>query len=203
MTIILSTKRDDFAVLVADQLIGSQTGPPVYARKVHLHPTLPLAFAVGGCMWLPVGNHHAPALEHVAQFAAGIVREDQLVVVDLADRLRQFLQPGMDHMSNTIQVFIALVKNGIADVGLQQVTGAEVVGTATKFVSFRQACMNRPGRFATLAVLVGEDRDACEQGWRFAEGFAAGAQPVSALGVSTAGHAAVFPTRFGHWPSDW
>ncbi len=42
-------------------------------------------------------------------------------------------------------------------------------------VSFRQACMNRPGRFATLAVLVGEDRDACEQGWRFAEGFAAGA----------------------------
>ena len=23
------------------------------------------------------------------------------------------------------------------------------------------------------------------------------------LGVSTAGHAAVFPTRFGHWPSDW
>ncbi len=50
-----------------------------------------------------------------------------------------------------------------------------------KNVSFRQACMNRPGRFATLAVLVGEDRDACEQGWRFAEGFAAGAQPVSGL----------------------
>jgi hypothetical protein len=56
MTIILSTKRNDFAVLVADQLIGSQTCAPVYGGKVHLHPTLPLAFAVGSCMWLPVGK---------------------------------------------------------------------------------------------------------------------------------------------------
>ncbi len=63
------------------------------------------------------------------------------------------------------------------------ITGSHFLGaTDVQFgVSFRQACMNRPGRFATLAVLVGEDRDACEQGWRFAEGFAAGAQPVSGL----------------------
>jgi hypothetical protein len=36
-------------------------------------------------------------------------------------------------------------------------------------VSFWQACMNRPGRFATLAVPVMEHRDACEQRWRVAE----------------------------------
>src|SRR5262245_8078580 len=54
MTIILSTKRDAFAILAADRLHGSNAGVPVYATKVHLHATLPLAFAVGGCSWLPV-----------------------------------------------------------------------------------------------------------------------------------------------------
>jgi hypothetical protein len=84
-------------------------------------------------MWLPVGSQDASALNHVAQFATAIVHEDQLVVADLADQLRHFLQPGMDHMKDTVQVFIALVKNGRADVGVQQVSGAGVVGATTQF----------------------------------------------------------------------
>ena len=47
-------------------------------------------------------------------------------------------------------------------------------GRGTYTVSFRQACMNRPGLFVTLAALSVEDRDACEQRWRVAEGFVAG-----------------------------
>jgi hypothetical protein len=85
-------------------------------------------------MWLPVAGVARPATEHMEQFAAGITTEDRLIVPDLADQLRALMQPGMDHMNDTTQVFIALVKNGIADVGVQQVSGTGVVGASTRFI---------------------------------------------------------------------
>jgi hypothetical protein len=48
-----------------------------------------------------------------------------------------------------------------------------------RWMSFRQACLNRPGRSGTLAALEWEDLDACEATGTGAEGFAAGPQSVS------------------------
>jgi hypothetical protein len=136
---ILSTKRDSFAVLAADSLIGNAEGTVSSCSKLILHPSLPLAFAVGGWMWFPVDGAHASAMHHVTAFAARITSPDDLVVASLADQLRQLFQPGMDAMSNTIQVFIALVKDGKADVGLQQVSASTILGNPTQF---------RPGPFS-------------------------------------------------------
>ena len=58
----------------------------------------------------------------------------------------------------------------VLKVGNQQSANA----LADMNVSFRQACLNPPGRFGTLAALEWEDRDACEQSGTVAEGFVAG-----------------------------
>ncbi len=61
-------------------------------------------------------------------------------------------------------------------------TATDGDGNVTHYtVSFRQACQNRAGRSATLAALLGEDRDACEQESRVAQGFIAGPPPVSGV----------------------
>jgi hypothetical protein len=50
MTMILTRKRDEFAVLAADRLIATSLGPCGEVNKLVLHARLPLAFAVGGLM---------------------------------------------------------------------------------------------------------------------------------------------------------
>jgi hypothetical protein len=53
-------------------------------------------------------------------------------------------------------------------------------------VSLRQACLNRCGELAMVAVLVGEDRDECERAW-LAVGFVARAATVRGLAGTAAG----------------
>ena len=84
MTIILATKRDSFAVLAADELHGR---PLSRHPKVILHRSLPLAFAVGGCMWLRLSGKEASTRQHIEDFANQITSHDELVVSDLAVRL--------------------------------------------------------------------------------------------------------------------
>jgi hypothetical protein len=133
MTIILSTKRDNLAILAADRLKGSQGGTDGTCDKTYSHPTLPLAFAVGGCLWWPLASNHASAREHIIELAQRITSFHGLVVKDLADRIRRLVEPGMEHMKQKTQVYIALVKDGKADVGLQQVSVSTMTDDPTNF----------------------------------------------------------------------
>ncbi len=133
MTIILSSKRDNFAILAADRLKGSQGGPDGTCDKTYSHPTLPLAFAVGGCVWWPLASKQAPALEHIIEFAQRITSFRDLVVKDLADQIRMLVEPGMEHMKQKTQVFVALVKDGKARVGIQQVSVSTMTDDPTHF----------------------------------------------------------------------
>jgi hypothetical protein len=131
MTIILCTNREKFAVLAADQLHGG--GQPSPRPKVVLHRKLQLAFAVGGLMYFHVGHHYEHATTHIQEFGDTITSPDELVVSEIADRLRLLLQPAMDLADDKVQVFIALVKDGKADVGAQWVSAAHIANDPTHF----------------------------------------------------------------------
>src|SRR5271166_6211976 len=104
MTIILSTFRDRFALLAVDQWHGG--GQPGNRPKVVMHPSLQLAFAVGGLMSFSVGGRYEDTTAHIRRFADTITSSDELVVSDIADRLRVLFQPPMDAMIDKVQVFI-------------------------------------------------------------------------------------------------
>jgi hypothetical protein len=133
MTMIVSTRRDTVAVLAAESLHGRLGGPVCYSTKVVCHSSLPLAFAVGGCMWIPVGGLGAPAITQLTHLAATITSPDELILAQIADRVRQFIEPGLEEMQNTTQVFIALMNDGRADVGVQQVSASTVTTAPTRF----------------------------------------------------------------------
>jgi hypothetical protein len=136
MTMILSTKHDDFVVLAADRLIGTPLGPCGERNKLVLHPQLPLAFAVGGMMkfYLASRSRYAWAMEHVADFAKTITSVDELLVEDIAKRLETLFQPAMTQERDRLQLFIGLAKNGKADVGVQIVSGQTIKDDPTRFI---------------------------------------------------------------------
>jgi hypothetical protein len=131
MTIILSTTRQGFAVLAADRLHGG--GRPGFRPKVVLHRSLQLAFAVGGLMYLPVNGRFEDATTHLHEFCDTITSPDELVVSDLAERLRVLFQPSMELEKDKVQVFIALVNDGEADVGAQWVSASHIMDDPTHF----------------------------------------------------------------------
>jgi hypothetical protein len=133
MTIILSTKRDNFAILAADRLKGRQDGADGTCDKTYSHPTLPLAFAIGGCLWWPLASKHASARQHIIDLAQQVNSIRDLVVKDLANQIRRLVEPGMQHMRQKTQVFIALVKGVKADVGIQQVSDSTMTDDPTHF----------------------------------------------------------------------
>lgn len=132
MTIILSTQRDGFAVLAADRLHGG--GRPDYRPKVVRHPSLPLAFAVGGLMVFPVGSRYENATTHLKEIADTITSPSELVLSRIAERVRLLFQPSMDLERDKVQVFIALVKDGKSDVGVQRVSDARIPDDRTRFI---------------------------------------------------------------------
>jgi hypothetical protein len=133
MTIILSTKRDNFAVLTADRLLGTHLGPLGEAMKLVRHPKLPLAFAVGGMMRFYLAPRYAWAMEHVAEFADTITSLNELVVREIAERLEKRFQDAMNVERNKMQIFIALVKDGKADLGAQWVSASTITDDPTWF----------------------------------------------------------------------
>ena len=134
MTIIVATKRDTFAVLAADQFHGSNSGPPQFATKLATHTKLPLAFAVGGASWWPIGTPGRPATAHLQDFAATIRSMEELVVSDLAEKLRILVQPAMEHMQDKTTIYIALCKNGQPSLGIQQVSATRLTDDPTRFI---------------------------------------------------------------------
>jgi hypothetical protein len=117
MTMILSTRRDTFAMLAADQMHGC--GKLRFNRhKIVLHSSLPLAFAVGGTMSFAAGQTLGYATEHLQDFAHEIVDSSELSIVDIGDRLRERFQEPIDFTHDSTHVFIALVKDGNADTGV-------------------------------------------------------------------------------------
>jgi hypothetical protein len=63
---------------------------------------------------------------------------------------------------------------------LQDTTGSSM-SMSGPFAPFRQGCLNPSGSFASLAVLVEEDRDERKREWVVAVGSGAGTAPVSGL----------------------
>ena len=119
MTLIVVTKRSEFAVLAADRLHG---GPArVYAPKVVCHPNLaiPLAFAIGGHSHLLLRGKSAPATEHLLEFAKEIACPDDLDLASIDGRLKELVSPGIAEKQGEARVYIALVRNGIAAVGFR------------------------------------------------------------------------------------
>jgi hypothetical protein len=134
MTMILSRKRDPFAVLAADRLIATHQGPCGEVTKLIRHPTLPLAFAVGGMMQFYLTPQYASAADHVAEFSGTITAVDQLVVADIARGLEARFQAAMTTEKDRLQLFIALVKDGKADVGVQIVSSPTITEDPTRFI---------------------------------------------------------------------
>jgi hypothetical protein len=84
-------------------------------------------------MSFSVGGRYEDATTHIREFADTITSPDELVVSDIADRLRVLFQPPMDAMIDQVQVFVALVKDGRADVGAQWVSAASITDDPTRF----------------------------------------------------------------------
>jgi hypothetical protein len=132
MTMILSRKHDAFAVLAADRLIATHRGPCGEVTKLVQHPTLPLVFAVGGMMHFYLAPRYASAADHVAEFARTITSVDQLVVADISRALEARFQAAMTREKDRLQLFIALVKDGRADVGVQIVSSPTITADPTR-----------------------------------------------------------------------
>jgi len=133
MTMILSTRREPCAILAAERQWGNASSPPSYERKLVLH-SLPLGFGLAGFVWVPIGGIWATTMKHVEDFAAGIKSTDELIVSDIADRLRTLFQPAMDAVANTMQIFIAVVKDGKAAVGIQEISARIIAARPTRFI---------------------------------------------------------------------
>jgi hypothetical protein len=107
------------------------------------HPKLPLAFAVGGLMAFSLGNRSEFSTTYLEEFACTITSTD-LVVRTIAERLRARFQPAMNLSQDSMHVFIALVKDGKADTGVQRVT-ALGCGEPTAFIDDRYYYYMTPG----------------------------------------------------------
>lgn len=136
MTIILSTKRADFAVVAADRLLGRGTAAPAFEPKVYLHPSLPLAFAAAGLMIFTrdLTSRSEYVTAHLEEIARGITSAEDLLVEAIAERVRERFQPAMDLARDKVQVFIALVKDGKGDVGVQRVSDHWITDDVTRFI---------------------------------------------------------------------
>ena len=118
MTLIVVTKRPEFAVLAADRFHGA--GQP-RAPKVVCHPNLALslAFAIGGHTYLLLKGKPAPATEHLLEFAQEIASPDELELASIDRRLKELVSPGIAEKQCEARVYIALVRNGKAAVGFR------------------------------------------------------------------------------------
>src|SRR5260370_15948369 len=93
MTLIVATKRENFAVLAADRLHGGVSLQ--CAPKVVCHPdtAIPIAFAIAGCSSLCLKGKPAPSTEHVLDFAKEVVSANDLELELIAARLARASWP--------------------------------------------------------------------------------------------------------------
>lgn len=134
MTMILSTKRTGFAAIAADSLVGRTNGTVDYLTKIVRHERLPLAFAYGGLMNFALNMNDVGGLpSYLKKFAETIKVEEELIVSELADKLTRLFQEAMNREKSSIQIFIALVKNGQADIGVQVICDEKSSSDKTNF----------------------------------------------------------------------
>src|SRR5262245_65646099 len=97
MTIILATKRADFAVVAADRLLGRGTASPAFEPKVYLHPSLPLAFAAAGLMIFTrdLTSQSEYVTTHLEAISRSITSADDMVMEGIDERVRERLQQAM------------------------------------------------------------------------------------------------------------
>jgi hypothetical protein len=118
MTIISSTRREQCAILAAERLRGNASSAHSYEPEILL-PSLPLGFGLAGYFWVPIGGIWPTTMRYVEDFAVAVKSTDEIIVSDIEDRLRMLFKPGMDAVGNTMQSFIAVVKDGKGAVGIQ------------------------------------------------------------------------------------
>jgi hypothetical protein len=85
-------------------------------------------------MKLQMGIRYEYATTYLEEFAETITSTAELVVPEIAARLRALLQPAMGTEQEKIQIFVALVKDGAADVGVQRVSAATFEDDPTRFI---------------------------------------------------------------------
>jgi hypothetical protein len=131
MTILLTTKRESFAIIAAERLESRpDASPQTSARpKIVLHPRIPLALGITGSAWWvhAPGQQGRPILNFLDDIVAQIASADDLVVAGIAQRMLTTLLPGFEEMKRDVLVSIALFKDGNAGIGEQ------LVGTQPTF----------------------------------------------------------------------
>jgi hypothetical protein len=131
MTIILPTLRESFAILAADSLHGGAR--IAYASKIVLHKYLPLAFAAAGSSWLEIAGLGASTTNHLHSFSAQITSPAELNLSDIADRVQRRFLPGVENIRLATQIYVALVREGRAEIGVQLMQPGDAAGDRTKF----------------------------------------------------------------------
>jgi hypothetical protein len=126
MTILVGTMRESFAILAAEQMKAGPNGPAGYSCKLVWHQDrgIPLAFGVatGNATWVDSpGQPGRPITDLLQELAAGVTSPDQLVLEDIAGRVKAKLQPGYDEIKREAVVAIALCREGKAALGFQHI----------------------------------------------------------------------------------
>jgi hypothetical protein len=80
-----------------------------------------------------LASRYASAADHIAN-VANTITADQLIVRDIAKRLEDRFQAAMTMEKERLQLFIALVKDGTADVGVQIVSSPTITDDPTRFI---------------------------------------------------------------------
>jgi hypothetical protein len=136
---IVATKRLGFAVLAADRFHGA-TQPRAPKVVWHPNPSIPLAFAIGGHSHLLLNGRPAPATEHLLEFARRITSPNDLELRVIDRRLMELLSPGIEEKQGEARVYIALVRNGRADLGFRNFSFQAGRLTSAFFEECRHFC---------------------------------------------------------------
>jgi hypothetical protein len=125
MTIVLATQRQSFAVLAAEQRRVLPRGDGTYEdqpprEKVIVHPSLPLAFAFSGSMWLPSdGEGGQETYDLIAAFANQLGNDaNPFTASATAEGLRKRIRAHVGSAEVRVAVHLALVVRGQAECGL-------------------------------------------------------------------------------------
>jgi hypothetical protein len=172
-TVVFGIRKDGFVVLGVDSLSSAYVGgvltPVEPARKVVLHPSLPLALATAGFARLPLNSGGRPLGEYLTEIVNGVTDPSQLTIQALFDRLmlrlcplvlqaRQLPNLSMPAPLQKLDVFIALVRDGQAELAQVRMAG-EITRQEKPAVLTPPECLNTfysSGAYQNDAFLFGE-----------------------------------------------
>jgi hypothetical protein len=140
--ILLATRRDSFAILASERRESLPNQPSQAGdSKLVRHPSIPLALGVGvttgSLWWVPRPAQRArPITAFLEEVAGEIDSPTQLDLSAIANRVKAKLQPGYEEMQRDAVVAIALIQDGKAEIGFQQIGSQTrlLMGNRTPFL---------------------------------------------------------------------